>query len=149
LDVESGLALYDVSLVVGASELDRLCAAAVSIIAEGGKVLGPLLDTLSVLEPDRIVAMWLALPEERRHVVLRNYVWARYVREADEQEIAEAAADIDDLNRMPITPLARSLARAHAAGDESELGEALSRLRAEETHFALAHGIEGSTNGWQ
>jgi hypothetical protein len=50
---------------------------------------------------------------------------------------------------MPLTPLARALARAYAAGDDAELSDALMRLRAEETHFALAHGIEGSANGWQ
>jgi hypothetical protein len=70
--------------------LDKLCAQAVAIISEGGKVLGPLLDALSVLEPDRLVAMWLALPEERREVVLKDHTWARYVHDADLEEIAEA-----------------------------------------------------------
>jgi hypothetical protein len=147
LDNESPLALYDVALVAGASELDKLCAQAVETIAAGGQGIGRVLDLLSVLEGDRIVAMYLAL-EERRHVVLHNPTWARYVHDADLAEIAEAAADIGD-HDVPMTPLGRALARAYTAENDAELADALMGLRAEEARFTLAHGIEGSSNGWQ
>jgi hypothetical protein len=72
----------------------------------------------------------------------RSRSWACAVR-------FRVSAASSDLNRMPLSPLGRALARAYAAKNDDELADALMSLRAEEARFALSHGIEGSSNGWQ
>ena len=63
-------------MVIGASELDRLCVSAVATIAAGRRRLALLLDVLGNLDPDRILAMYWALPPDRREAVMSDPVWA-------------------------------------------------------------------------
>ena len=92
---------FDRSLILHAAELDRLCAHAVRALAE--RAHGPVLDMLSVLSPDRLAAMYYALPERRRDVVRRDPAWAYHVEHAPPEtaeavvEVARMAEDIQEV----------------------------------------------------
>jgi hypothetical protein len=111
-DVPPGaLHLLDAAMVIGASELDRLCASAVAIITAGKRPLSPLLDVLGHLDPDRILAMYWALPPERREAVMTDPVWAYHVHRSP--DLRDEEANIRDLiDETPTSEVGYSLARA-------------------------------------
>jgi hypothetical protein len=82
----------DRSVILHTSELDRLCAHAVYVLTRRGHK--PVLDVLSVLGPERLAAMYYALPENRRAIVRRDLAWAYHVDHAPpgvEEALAEFA----------------------------------------------------------
>lgn len=84
----------DRSLILHAGELDRLCAHAVCILAR--RAHAPVLDVLGALNPERLIAVYYALPQHRRAVVRRDPAWAYHIEHAP-QGTAEAVADTQRL----------------------------------------------------
>jgi hypothetical protein len=76
----------DKTLIMGATEVDRLCAHTVMVLR--GQMSKPLLDAIGVMDPDRIVAMYFALPNRRRAQVKQDAAWAYHVEHAP-PEMAE------------------------------------------------------------
>src|SRR4051812_46918347 len=65
-----GVPVLDRNMLRRARELDRLCGYAVRKLQN--RTSASVLDVLGVLDPLRIVAMYYALPRERRVSVLRD-----------------------------------------------------------------------------
>lgn len=84
----------DTLLAGGASESDRICAAAVRMLREPKTRRAELLDLLGTLSPDNLLGIYFALPPDRRAVLESDPVWAYHVQRAPEV-IAEAEADLD------------------------------------------------------
>jgi hypothetical protein len=97
LSAQVPLGELDKTLVLGASELDRVCAHAVRVLSNVSD--RPLLDALGMMDADRIIAVYHALPPKRRAVVLRDPVWAYHVANAPPETpaaVAEVAADAQE-----------------------------------------------------
>jgi hypothetical protein len=77
LDRAVAVSELDRTLILHATELDRLCAYAVRVLSKRSAKL--LVDVLGVLNPDRIVAMYFALPVRRRGFMLRDPAWGYHV----------------------------------------------------------------------
>lgn len=82
-------------LVTQAGELDRLCGYAVAKLRSSAPPV--LLDVLGLLDPERIVAIYYAMPEDRRSAVLRDGAWGYYVGRVDPGTVAVASADWDEM----------------------------------------------------
>jgi hypothetical protein len=110
------LALYDAALTIGASELDRFSAYVVALLSSpkrGSRSVATLLDSLGVLDPDRVAAIYFALPAERRAMLLRDYACARHVRDV-KREVPEAEAALRDLiEETPTSDVGYTLARVN------------------------------------
>jgi hypothetical protein len=76
-------------LAGGASEADRICAAAVKMLREPGGRRTELLDLLGTLSPDNLLGVYFALPADRRAVLKEDPVWAYHVHRAP-HDIGEA-----------------------------------------------------------
>ena len=90
------LGRVDAELIARSGELDRLCGAAVRSLRERWNA--ELADVLAALDPERLAAVALALPEDRR----RAPALARALRDVDMEAVAEVdslADDIDALHR--------------------------------------------------
>ncbi|MDX6699589.1 MAG: hypothetical protein QOE65_2986 [Solirubrobacteraceae bacterium] len=85
------LNLLDAVQAAGAGDADRLCTNAVRMLRRGGPGKAAVLDLLGVLEPDRLVGIYYALPEDRRAAVLSDPAWAHHVAHAPD-DVAEAMA---------------------------------------------------------
>jgi hypothetical protein len=83
---------FDRTLILHASELDRLCAHAVRSLAQ--RAPGAVLDMLCVLHADRLAAMYYALPDGRRETVRRDPAWAYQIEHAP-PGTAEAVAEVE------------------------------------------------------
>jgi hypothetical protein len=83
----------DKTLLMAATEIDRVCGHTVMVLR--GQTSKPLLDALGVMDPDRIVAMYFALPDRRREVVRRDPAWAYHIEHAPEG-LAEVMAGTED-----------------------------------------------------
>jgi hypothetical protein len=90
------LPVLDRVLMAQTTELDQMCGYAVAKLRH--RASGHVLDVLGVLDPERIVAMYLALPARRRDVVRRDGAWAYHVGRADLDAVAQA---LDDWDEMP------------------------------------------------
>jgi hypothetical protein len=93
IDARLAMSEYDRQLVMGAGELDRLCGHAVRKL--GKHAPGAVLDVLGVLDPDRLLAMYHALPNGRRASVRRDPAWSYHIDHAPtglEAAIAEVVA---------------------------------------------------------
>lgn len=77
LDVQVALGEFDRTLILHASEIDRLCGHAVRAFAQ--RAYAPVLDVLGVLDPDRLAAMYFALPASRRESLRRDVAWAYHL----------------------------------------------------------------------
>jgi len=100
LDAPVPLGDLDRTLLLHAGELDRLCGYAVRTLAQRAHT--PALHVLAVLDPDRLAAMYYALPEDRREWVRRDEAWAYHVDrvpEDAEQAVAEVAEWAQDSQR--------------------------------------------------
>ncbi len=85
----------DVILVGSATESDVICAEAIVQISDsleaermGGDDSDDVfarLDLLSLLSPDRLIAIYYALPEGDRAVCSSHYVWASHLNEAPDE----------------------------------------------------------------
>jgi hypothetical protein len=112
------LHLLDIANVVGAGELDFLCAYAVTILRKPGGASAALLDVLGILDPVRVAAIAFALPEERRRRLRRDPYWNRAISEV-ECAMPEAIAALDELiDETPTSEVGYALARI-----DVELGE--------------------------
>jgi hypothetical protein len=113
------LVLLDAALVAEVSEVDRLCAYAVRTLQGSGQKAA-LLDVLGMLEPDRIVAMYYALPPKRREAVRNDFAWNYYVAEV-EAEMPDAIWDVTSLAEgTTTTPLTRAVGRSLVTGESQE-----------------------------
>jgi hypothetical protein len=97
------LSALDAVLVFQTGKLDVLCAYAVAMLHRPGARNAEVLDLLGMLDPDRIAAIYYALPEERRGVVTRDPVWAYHVHRAPGDEITAALADLSWCDPEPIS----------------------------------------------
>ncbi len=132
LNAQVPLGELDKTLVLGASELDRVCVHAVRVLRNVSN--RPLLDALGMMDPDRIIAVYHALPPKRRAVVLRDPVWAYHVGYAPPETtavIAEVAADAQEGQALAAD-------RARVGANESALREARRRWEHRERE-ALRH----------
>lgn len=116
---------FDRTVLLHTTELDRLCAHAVRSFAR--RAPAAVLDVLSVLAPDRLAAMYLALPENRREVVRRDPAWAYHV-ERMPPGTAEAIAEFEQI-AGGAQEVAAELARAdaQAPGDDRQQTQDLER----------------------
>lgn len=87
---------FDVMLLAGSSEADRVCAAAVATLR--GDALGtkPILSLLSVLPADYLLGIYFALPVERRGQCESDPVWAYHLRRVPDG-VEEASIALDTL----------------------------------------------------
>jgi hypothetical protein len=108
----AGMSELDAALIERACELDRVCGAAVRLLRE--KSPPPLLDVFGSLTADRIVAMYLALPDDRRRaVVKRDPVWSYHATRAPEH-MDEAIARVEGFASKPPVASPRSHAELTA-----------------------------------
>jgi hypothetical protein len=93
------LHVLDAVAVVGAGELDQLCGYSVRLLSRKGKSTRELADLLGMLEPERVAAIWWALPVDRRSALERDpacgYHIGRYrdALSAAERELEELIED--------------------------------------------------------
>ncbi|MFY9488057.1 MAG: hypothetical protein WAP35_05095 [Solirubrobacterales bacterium] len=104
-DEEVPLGALDRVLIERSSELDRLCGYAVGKIARGGKAV-EILDVLGTLDPARIVAMYYALPKDRRRIVEKDPAWCFHVANAPDgvEEVEFRLDEFDLKDDGPIPP---------------------------------------------
>jgi hypothetical protein len=93
LEAPMPLNAVDKTLLMAATEIDRVCGHTVMVLR--GQTSKPLLDALGVMDPDRIVAMYYALPDRRREIVRRDPAWAYHIEHAPEG-LAEVMAETQD-----------------------------------------------------
>lgn len=93
-------ALIDRAMVERMTELDRMCGYAVAVMRKRSSAA--LLDVLGLLDPTRIAAMYLALPESRRHIATYDPAWAFHVQRLDLSELRQAADYWDELASEPV-----------------------------------------------
>ena len=110
-DAPGALPLRDAMLIIGASELDRMCGYAVAVMSRKGTRIAEVLDVLGMLNADHICAIYYALPAERRSAVTRDPVWAYHVAQLDPDEMGEAVAWAAEA-RTPAGPVVAALTRA-------------------------------------
>jgi hypothetical protein len=133
LDAPVPLGELDKTLLLHTSELDRVCAHAVRVLTNGGSTK-TLLDALGMMDADRIVAVYHALPPKRRVAVLRDPVWAYHVGNAPpetEAAVAEVSANAEGHQALAAD-------RARLGANEASLSAALRRLQGYERE-ALRH----------
>jgi hypothetical protein len=88
----SGLGELDRTLILFTSDMDRLCGHMVTVLRTSRYAPLTLLDAFGVMDPDRMIAVYWALPSDRRERVLRDPVWAYNIEHAPpgvEQAIEE------------------------------------------------------------
>jgi hypothetical protein len=106
------LVLFDVAMVIGASEIDRFCGYVVSALSSGGAGMSRLLDVLGVLDDDRVAAIYYALPEEARERVLRLDGAFAVIVSRIESAMPDAEAALRDLlDSTPTSEIGYRLAR--------------------------------------
>lgn len=108
------LSLLDAVLVLQAGRLDVICGYAVSMLSVPGARTAGVVDLLGMLDTDRIVAIYHALPAERRHVVTRDPVWAHHVHHAPTKAIEAALVALEWLDTDPISEPSRAMLAAVA-----------------------------------
>jgi hypothetical protein len=133
------LSPVDVEAIENADDLDRLCGAAVSILRRGGPTQAGIVDLFGWLEDDRLAAVALALPEDRRASIGReDPYWSRVVASIDADAIAEVNAQIADFDaalgdwEAHVRPVASWMERRGV--DLGELLEDYRRRLAEAAH---------------
>jgi hypothetical protein len=117
---------FDRTLILHAGELDRLCAYAVRSLTRHAP--RAVLDVLGVLDPDRIVAMFYALPDGRRGRMQRDPVWGYHINQAPE-DVPEAISEVERIaqfNQEASDTLARLC--AVAPREAREQTESLERV---------------------
>jgi hypothetical protein len=72
------LGFADQTLLMAATEIDRFCGYTVAMLRSQSSKL--LIDALGVLDPDRILAIYYALPDRRRKSVLSDAAWNYHVQ---------------------------------------------------------------------
>lgn len=82
--VESGKSPFDVALLAGVDEADRLCASAVALLNRDAPQAKPILDLLAVLPAEYLLGVYFALPVERRGQCEADANWAYHLRRVPE-----------------------------------------------------------------
>jgi hypothetical protein len=104
------LSLVDAEAIEDMTEIDRLCGAAVRALRQ--RYSASVADLLEWLDPDRLAAVALALPEDRRRAILRQRPeWGRALQAVDTGALGEVETligDFDALDRQ-ITETMRAL----------------------------------------
>jgi hypothetical protein len=88
----------DVALLAEADDTDRICATAVAMMSKYDfprKRAEPILTLLGTLPAEDIVAMYHALPRDRRYIVDADEVWAYHLHH--QPDITDAVATLNDL----------------------------------------------------
>jgi hypothetical protein len=127
------LSELDRTLVLHATELDHLCAHAIRVLREESNK--SLLDTLGILDNNRICALYWALPPKRRFIVIRDPTFGYAVSNAPsgtEAAIADLQALADETQVMQAN-------RARNGANHPRLSEARSRA---EHHQLVALRME-------
>jgi len=110
------LHLFDAFSIVHASDLDRLCGQAVSLFRRRATL--DVLELLSMLDPERICALYYALPRGRRAPLLKQGDWACCVLSTNEREVEQKLLELDYfVQDNPCSELARALAVADLGGE--------------------------------
>jgi hypothetical protein len=113
-------------LAAGADDTDRVCAAAVQKVRERGTTTArAALDLVNLLPADHLLAIYYALPEDKRELCERDPVWAHHLREAPDgiEDLMEMFAELvaeDCEERLPLETLE---ARDYQAFSEGVLRE--------------------------
>ena len=93
------LSAVDAELVAHSTEIDRVCGAAVRLLCKGWSA--GVVDILGWLDPDRLAAVALALPEKRRRAVLgKDYAWAQAFGAIDMDRVREVEDITEQLNAL-------------------------------------------------
>ncbi len=72
-----------------------------------------VVDLLASLNPERICALYYALPRERRASILKHGDWACCVNRTNEDNMQQSLIDIEDfIEDFPTTELSRAIAVA-------------------------------------
>lgn len=90
----------DRSLLVAATEIDRLCSYTLMLHSDTSDAL---FAALGVIDPDRIIAMFYALPSRRREMIMRNPAWTYHLEDEPEglaQIMAETKDWLKDADRL-------------------------------------------------
>lgn len=116
LDAQVAVGDFDRSLILHASEVDRLCAHAVRHLAH--RAPAAVLDMLGVLDPDRVVGMYYALTPKRQAAVRRDPAWGYHLEHAP-PETGEAVAEVERLAEDVQATTARLARRAALAPREA------------------------------
>jgi hypothetical protein len=98
LDVEptGPLHLLDAVSVINAGELDQLCGYAVRLLSSKGKRTAELADMLGMLDPERITAIWWALPKDRRRALQRDPACGYHIHKY-RNDLPAAERELQDL----------------------------------------------------
>ncbi len=89
------LPLVEALAVEDVTEVDRVCGVAVRLLRKGSN--SGVIDLLGYLEPDRLAAVALALPEERRRTILGKDVnWAIAFDLINMDGVREVEAELRD-----------------------------------------------------
>ena len=97
---KSQLSGIDRSLLAAATDIDRLCS--YKLMLHGG-ASASLFAALGVMDPDRIIAMYCALPSRRREEVMRDPAWAYHVEDQPDdlvQVMADAQCWLKESDRL-------------------------------------------------
>jgi hypothetical protein len=97
------LSAFDAILVAQSGSIDRLCAYAVVVLSRKGGRTSELLDVLGMLDADRVLAIYYALPDDRRAVVARDNAWAFHISRAPAAEIVAVLHELQALGTEPIS----------------------------------------------
>lgn len=92
-------ALLDAVQVLGAGEVDLTCAEAVRQLSKKGARAKRILQSMSWMGNERLIAMTYALPPERRHVVYNNGDWAMAMFYSP-PGVEEAVERVPELNEL-------------------------------------------------
>ncbi len=100
LDAPAPLGELDCALLLSTQEIDRVCSHAVQRLGEQSSK--PLLDVLGMMDAERVVAMYLTLPADRRHrVAACDPTWSYYIstRPPEAETVVAFAAAFAELER--------------------------------------------------
>lgn len=106
---------FDRTLILHASELDRLCAHAVRLLTH--RAPAAVLDALGVLSPDRVAAIYYALPKKRRRVLRRDPAWAYHIGHVP----PETERAVDEIQQLAESLRQEMLTRTAAGANDPAL----------------------------
>lgn len=116
----------DVMLIGGADETDRVCAAAVATFKQDAPGSKPVLSLLSVLPADYLLAIYFALPAERRGQCETDPVWAYALRHAPEG-VGDAQGRLRELAELDLSDLPEQVLEADEAASFRRFSKTLLR----------------------
>lgn len=115
----------DVMLLGGASEADRVCAAAVVALRQDAQS-EPVLSLLSVLPADYLLGVYFALPVERRGQCETDPVWAYHLRRVPDG-IEEAMDVLDSLAEADLADVPEAILEGDEAAEFRQFTDSLLR----------------------